>query len=87
MKSALLTHKDVKKFIFDAVCDITPNIVLSTQRDLRLYYGVTAERIRAWLKQGLPFTRINKRKWFSVNEVNKWLLKNNIYMDKIEEFL
>lgn len=71
MKQALLTENDVRQFIKESIlCKKT-----LTKQELMACFSIPDWKYRIYMKNGLPFTVKDKRKYFKFEEVKDWLEK------------
>ena len=71
MRKALLTKKDIKNFIFDAIYEYCGNQLLC-RKDFCEYFNITFPKLNKYLELGLPWIGKPTRKKFNVNECRKW---------------
>ena len=79
MNEALLTVKDVEKFILksmkrDRILDRT---------DLLSYLGICDQTLKKFIDMGMPWFKNKGRKKFILTDVQEWLIDNGIELKKI----
>lgn len=75
MINALLTKEDIRKFIFEAMCEHGNNEVL-TRIQFKQRFNLTEYQLLNYLEQGLPWIGKPTRKKFDVNQCKRWFDEN-----------
>ena len=74
---ALLTVKDVKAFIHEAMVETTLDENL-TRLQVMKKYGFTQTAYDNYLKMGMPWYGKPTRKKFRQHEIESWFIQNNL---------